>query len=218
MMRIVTAHFIKSSLLVQPTADLCTLEWGHGPSHVFGGVELVFATTEPGAWWRSSAQAHAVALVRATGGTVADDHGLVRLVVPEHWAVRVHEKMAAQCRDLTGRYDASANEARLVTAGVARWVPVMPESADLELALAPLPQGDVYSPDSHGGFAMVVVRRGIEEEKAVAAVHYADGTVQEVRVPISWALNDNFQAHTYAALRNEMRPEYNREATPSDDV
>lgn len=216
-----TCHFLRSIVAIENSADLCTIEWGHGPAHVFGGVELAFPTSESPRW-RTQGQAHAAAIIKATGGAVAEEYGQLRVVVPELWAVSVHEKLAAQCRDIAGHYDASANEARLVTAGVARWIPVR-KSAELELALSPLLPDDLHTVDSsllkHGGVHLVSMRVLDSEDmnpKATVTVHCMDGLNYDVRVPIFWCEQEDMRIYCGSAdVRNAIRPDLNRDRTYS---
>lgn len=219
-----SCHFIKSLLTIEPSDDLCVIDWGHGPAHVFGGVELAFPTNDGGNRWRAQAQMHAAALVQATGGVVGEEYGALRVIVPERWAYAVHQKLGAQCLDLAGRYDASANEARLVTAGVARWMPVR-KSADLELALSPLSPDDAAKVEgtlaAHGGAHLVSMRALDSDDpnpKATISVHCMDGLTYDVRVPVGWCAQLEIEVHCATAdVRNSIRPDLNRNRTASLD-
>jgi hypothetical protein len=209
-------HFAKCIDFMGPSADLCVIEWGHGPAHIFGGVELTFPTTGTGKW-RNQAHMHARALLQATGGVVCAEYGVLRIVVPERWATTIHAKLAAQCRDLAGQYDSAANEARLVTAGVARWIPVLRET-EMELEIKALSADEIDKLEGtvkgHGNIHLVTMRALESADgmvKATVTAHCLDGVGYDVRVPVQWCEQEKLVVHAELAdVRNEICPSLNR--------
>ena len=209
-----TVHFVKSALTVVPSPELCIVEWGHGPAHVIGGVELAFQTTQPGSWWRSTGQALAPSLVQAVGGVVWDDQGLIRITAPELWATQAHEKISGLARS-QGAYDPTANEALLVTSGAARWTPVCDEKGEMKLRLSPVHAPPMLS--HHGGVRMILIQpEDYDQPKVVVTATCGDQTTFTFKVPMIWATSP-FGIHSTAAVVNEIDPSLNRPYTGYSD-
>ena len=166
---------------------------------------------------------HAASIIKATGGVLGEEYGVLRVIVPERWAFAVHAKLAAQCRDLAGRYDSSANEARLVTAGVALWAPVLRDT-EMELELKALSAEQIKKLDgtlaSHGNVHLVTMRALESADgmiKATITAHCVDGLTYDVRVPVQWCENDDMVVHAATAdVRNEINPATNRDRQYAD--
>jgi hypothetical protein len=202
-----SSHFIKFALVAKPTASLHLVEWGHGPVHCFGGIELSFDTTQ-GTYWRPAALAAAEAIVHTCGGVVAEDRGVVRLIVPPEWSVEVHAKLAAVCRARTGHYDGTANEMALVSAGVGRLTQTKDHQGRLRLSMEPVtPRAEVVT-------AIEVTEA--EDGRASVTV-WTDSTSIQVRVPLDWATSSKQKWYTTASVAQDCNRDFDREAEDDEE-
>ena len=202
-----SSHFIKFALVAKPASSLHLVEWGHGPVHIFGGVELSFDTAQSGAYWRPQAVAACEAIITSCGGVVAEDRGLVRLIVPPEWAVEAHAKLAAVCLQRTGHYDGTANEMALVSAGVGKLVPTRGQDGVLRLRMEPIearcvPVRSIEVTEGGDGRATVTV--------------WTDGSSVIVRVPLDWASSDKQRWHTIAQVDHDVVPGFDKDADYDD--
>ena len=202
-----SSHFIKFALVAKPAASLHLVEWGHGPVHIFGGVELTFDTTQ-GTYWRPAALAAAEAIVHTCGGVVAEDRGVVRLIIPPEWAVEVHAKLAAVCQARTGSYDGVANEMALVSAGVGRLVQTKNHQGRLRLSMEFVtPRAEVVT--------AINVTEG-EDGRAVIIV-WTDAISIQVRVPLDWATSSKQKWHTTASVAQDYNHNFDRAAEDDEE-
>lgn len=202
-----SSHFIKYALVCKTSPTLHLVEWGHGPVHCFGGVELTFDTTSQGAYWRPEAVAACQAIVAACGGIVAEDRGVVRLIVPPEWAVEAHAKLSAVCQARTGYYDGTANEMALVSAGVGKLVPTMDSQRKLRLGMEPVPCRTVFA-------RSIEVSEG-DDGRATVTV-WTEAASVSVRVPMDWASSDKQRWHTIAKVTNDANSDFDKEADYDD--
>lgn len=203
-----SSHFIKYALVCKTSPTLHLVEWGHGPVHCFGGVELVFNTTNQGAFWRPEAVAACEAIVATCGGVVAENRGVVRLIVPPKWAVEAHAKLSAVCQARTGYYDGTANEMALVSAGVGRLAQTKDHQGRLRLSMEPIaPRGAVVT-------AIDVTEA--EDGRASVTV-WTDSTSIEVRVPMDWAMSSKQQWHTTASVAQDCNRDFDRDADQDEE-
>ena len=201
-----SSHFIKFALVAKPAASLHLVEWGHGPVHCFGGIELSFDTTQ-GTYWRPAALAAAEAIVHTCGGVVAEDRGLVRIIVPPEWAVEAHAKLAAVCQARTGHYDGTANEMALVSAGVGRLTQTKDHQGRLRLSMEPVtPRAEVV-------IAIDVTEA--EDSRASVSV-WTDSTSIQVRVPLDWSTSSKQKWHTIAQVDHNIVPGFDKDADYDD--
>ena len=201
-----SSHFIKYAIACAPHPSLHVVEWGHGPVHIFGGIELSFDTTQ-GTYWRPAALAACEAIVSTCGGVVAEDRGLVRLIVPPAWAVEAHAKLAAVCQQRTGSYDGVANEMALVSAGVGKLIPTRGQDGVLKLRMEPIearcvPVRSIEVTEGGDGRASVVV--------------WTDSTSIQVRVPLDWSTSSKQKWHTIAQVDHNIVPGFDKDADYDD--
>jgi hypothetical protein len=202
-----SSHFIKYAIACAPHPSLHVVEWGHGPVHIFGGVELTFDTTSQGAYWRPQALAAAEAIVHTCGGVVAEDRGVVRLIVPPEWAVEAHAKLAAVCQQRTGHYDGTANEMALVSAGVGRLTQTKDHQGRLRLSMEPVtPRAEVVN--------AIDVTEG--EDGRAAVTVWTDATSIQVRVPMDWATSSKQKWYTTTQVNHDVAPDFDKDADYDD--
>ena len=201
-----SSHFIKFALVAKPAASLHLVEWGHGPVHIFGGIELSFDTTQ-GTYWRPQAVAACEAIITSCGGVVAEDRGVVRLIVPPEWAVEAHAKLAAVCQARTGYYDGTANEMALVSAGVGKLIPTRGQDGVLKLRMEPIEA-------RCGRVRSIEVTEGGDGRASV--VVWTDATSIQVRVPLDWASSDKQRWHTTAQVDHDVAPSFDKDADYDD--
>lgn len=202
-----SSHFIKYAIACASHPSLHVVEWGHGPVHVFGGVELSFDTAQSGAYWRPQALAAAEAIVQACGGAVADYNGIVRVVVAPEWAVEVHAKLSALAVQRTGHYDGAANELTLVSAGVGKLTPTRDHQGKLRLTMEPIKPRSV-------AVRSIEVTEGDDGRASVTV--WTDGSSVTVRVPLEWATSDKQRWHTTAQVDHDPRPDFDKDADDAE--
>lgn len=204
---VLSSHFIKYAIAAKAHPSIHLIEWGHGPVHIFGGVELSFDTAQSGAYWRPQALLAAELIISACGGAVADYNGTVRVVVPPEWAVEVHAKLAALAVQRTGHYDGAANELVLVSAGVGKLTPTRDHQGKLRLSMEPIEPRTVQ-------VRSIEVTEGDDGRASVTA--WTDKTSVTVRVPLEWASSDKQQWHTTAQVDHDVAPSYDKDADYDD--
>ena len=202
-----SSHFIKYAIAAKAHPSIHLIEWGHGPVHIFGGVELTFDTAQSGAYWRPQALVAAEAIVQACGGAVADYNGIVRVVVAPEWAVEVHAKLAALAVQRTGHYDGAANELTLVSAGVGKLIPTRDHQGKLRLSMEPIEFRSV-------AVRSIEVVEGDDGRASVTA--WTDGSSVTVRVPLEWATSAEQQWHTIAQIDHDVAPSFDKDADYDD--
>jgi hypothetical protein len=198
----ISQHFLKYAIACKAHPSLHIIHWGHGPAHIWGGVELVFETALDGAYWRPQALAAAEAIILACGGAVADYNGTMRIVVAPEWAVEVHAKLAALAVQRTGHYDGAANELTLVSAGVGKLTPTRDHQGRLRLNMEPVEPRIVQ-------VRSIEVYEGDDGRAAVTV--WTDKTSVTVRVPLEWATSDKQQWHTSAEVVHEVAPIFDQD-------
>lgn len=198
-----SSHFVKYAIAARANPSLHLIEWGHGPVHVFGGVELSFDTAQSNAYWRPQALAAAEAIILACGGAVADYNGIVKVVVAPEWAVEVHAKLAALAAQRTGHYDGAANELTLVSAGVGKLVPTRDHQGKLRLTMEPVEPRTIQ-------VRSIEVTEGNDGRASVTV--WTEGSSVTVRVPLEWATSDKQRWHTTAQVDHDVVPSYDKDA------
>ena len=180
------------------------LEYRQSESFSFDDGRLKSASfdTTQGTYWRPQAVAACEAIVGTCGGVVAEDRGLVRLIVPPEWAVEAHAKLAAVCLQRTGHYDGTANEMALVSAGVGKLVPTRGQDGVLRLRMEPIearcvPVRSIEVTEGGDGRATVTV--------------WTDGSSVIVRVPLDWASSDKQRWHTIAQVDHDVVPGFDKD-------
>ncbi len=202
-----SSHFIKYAITAQTHPSIHLVEWGHGPVHVFGGVELAFDTAQSGAYWRPQALAAAEAIIAACGGAVADYNGIMKVVVPPEWAVEVHAKLSALAMQRTGHYDGAANELTLVSAGVGKLTPTRDHQGKLRLSMEPIEPRSV-------AVRSIEVTEGDDGRASVTV--WTDGSSVTVRVPMDWATSDKQRWHTTAQVDHDVAPDFDKDADDAE--
>jgi len=203
----ISQHFLKYAIACQAHPGLHIVHWGHGPAHIWGGVELVFETALDGAYWRPQALLAAENIIKACGGAAADYNGTLRLVVAPEAAVEAHRIMAALAVQRTGHYDGTANEMMLISAGAGKLVQTRDHQGRLRLSMEPVEP-------------RIITVRSIEvyegDDGRATVTVWTDANSVSVRVPLEWATSDKQQWHTSVEVVHEVAPIFDKDADYDD--